>query len=393
LAEVAVRLRALSRESEGFDAGPTPKTVWRWEQGVKPCNRYRRLLCRLYGVSATELGFRASSGPEKARSLDTTRSFGPVDVSTAARILAAAESPTSAADVDPELVEYWLELRGVLTGQDDMFGAGPVLSFATRGTRIIGRHRRVARGGLRVDLIRVEARWEMLLAWLRDDLGDAQATVAIERALKLALEAEDLLMVGFVLARQAERAVRLGAADAAIGLAQAAQRQRELTVHVRALAALYEALGHALAGDAYNCEQRLDEAHKLVVPNGHIDVTWDGLGRHYATRTTVLAGEARCRLWLGQAVKAVDAARAALAAWPATRRRGEGLQRAGLAIAYAATGQTEHAADEGLKALAVARQTQSIRTLHELRRLDRRLRTVPPTDRSRDFHDALSCVA
>lgn len=164
LTEVAVRLRALSRETEGFDAGPTPKTVWRWEQGVKPCNRYRRLLCRLYGVSATELGFRASSDSDKKRSLDTTRSSGCVDVSTAARILDAAEPPTSAADIDPELVEHWLELRGILTGQDDMFGAGPVLSFAARGTRIIGRHRSVARGNLRVDLMRVEARWEMLLA-------------------------------------------------------------------------------------------------------------------------------------------------------------------------------------------------------------------------------------
>jgi hypothetical protein len=122
-------------------------TGWRWEQGIKPCNRCRRLLCRLYSVSATELDFRVSSDFEKKRSLDTTRSSGPVDVSTAARILDPAEPPTSAADVDPELVEYWLELRGVLTGQDDMFGAGSVLSFAARGTRIIGRHRSVARGG------------------------------------------------------------------------------------------------------------------------------------------------------------------------------------------------------------------------------------------------------
>jgi tetratricopeptide (TPR) repeat protein len=233
----------------------------------------------------------------------------------------------------------------------------------------------------------------MLLAWLRDDLGDNQATVATERALTLALEAQDSLMVGFVLARQAERSVRLGAADAAIGLAQAAQRQRNVTVHVRALGVLYEALGHALAGDAYNCERRLDEAHQLVEPNGDIDVAWDGLGRHYATRTTVLASEARCRLWLGQAVKAVDAANAALAEWPATRRRGGGLQRAGLAIACAAAGQTERAADEGLKALTIARETQSIRTMHELRRLDRRLCAVRPTDRARDFHDALASIA
>ncbi|MGH2944365.1 MAG: hypothetical protein ACRDLN_16505, partial [Solirubrobacteraceae bacterium] len=244
------------------------------------------------------------------------------------------------ADVDPELVEYWLELRSVLTGQDDMFGAA-VLSLAARGTRIIGRQRSAARGGLRVDLMRVEARWEMLLAWLRDDLGDNHATVDIERALRLALEAQDSLMVGFVLARQAERAVRLGAADAAVGLAQAARRQRDLTIHVRALAALYEALGHALAGNAYACERRLDEAHRLAESSEDVDVAWDGLGRHYANRATVLASEARCRLRLGQAERALDAAEGALAGWPATRRRGGGLQRAGLAIACAAAGQTE----------------------------------------------------
>jgi tetratricopeptide (TPR) repeat protein len=178
----------------------------------------------------------------------------------------------------------------------------------------------------------------------------------MERALRLALEAEDSLMVGFVLARQAERAVRLGAADAAIGLAQAAQRQRDLTVHVRALAALYEALGRALAADAYACEQRLDEAYQLAESSEDIDVAWDGLGRHYANLATVLASEARCRLWLGQAEKALDAANAALAARLVSRRRGGGLQYAGLAIACAAAGQTERAADEGLEALAVARK-------------------------------------
>jgi transcriptional regulator with XRE-family HTH domain len=392
LAEVAARLHALSRETEGFDAGPTPKTVWRWERGVQPCNRYRRLLCRLYGVSAAELGFRPASGSEMTLSVDVTRSADAVDMSKA-RVFEAADSPTSAADVDPELVEHWLELRGLLTGQDDMFGAGPVLSFAARGTRIISRYRSIARGDLRVDLMRLEGRWELLLAWLRDDLGDAEAVVALERALTLALEAQDSLMVGYVLARQAERAARLGAADAAIGLAQAAQRQRHLTVSVRALSVLYEALGHGLAGNAYDCEQRLDEAYELVEQHGDIDVTWDGLGRHYATRTTVLAGEARCRLWLGQAVKAVDAANAALAEWPATRRRGGGLQRAGLAIACAAAGQTERAADEGLKALTVARETRSARTMHELHRLDRRLGSVLPNDRARDFHDALASVA
>ena len=56
------------------------------------------------------------------------------------------------------------------------------------------------------------------------------------------------------------------------------------------------------------------------------DCGFEGLGRHYATRTTILAGEARCWLWLGQPCRAVDAAEQALMRWPASRRRGRGLQ-------------------------------------------------------------------
>jgi hypothetical protein len=47
-----------------------------------------------------------------------------------------------------------------------------------------------------------------------------------------------------------------------------------------------------------------------------VDSSFEGLGRHYATRTTVLAGEARCWLWLGHPSKAVDAAQRALARDP-----------------------------------------------------------------------------
>lgn len=101
------------------------------------------------------------------------------------------------------------------------------------------------------------------------------------------------------------------------------------------------------------------------------------LGRLYATRTTVLAGEARCWLWLDQPGKAVDAAQDALASWPAIRRRGRGLQRAGLAVACAAAGEPDRAAHEGLQALTIAHATGSERTMRELRRLDQRLAATP----------------
>ena len=60
LNEVAWKLRELSRAVDAIDAGPTVKTVWRWEQGSTPTPRYRRLLCQLYDATAAELGFQAT---------------------------------------------------------------------------------------------------------------------------------------------------------------------------------------------------------------------------------------------------------------------------------------------------------------------------------------------
>lgn len=130
-----------------------------------------------------------------------------------------------AALVDPELVPHWLESQGILTDHDQLFGPHRVLSVAKRGVAIIGRHRQAARGLLRIDLMRVESRWEMFVAWLYDDTGNPRAATSMERARALAIEADDQLMNAYVLARQSERASRCGRSRDAIALAQAACRE------------------------------------------------------------------------------------------------------------------------------------------------------------------------
>jgi transcriptional regulator with XRE-family HTH domain len=319
---------------------------------------------------------------------------------TRRRALAAAMRPTgspasqlaTSATVDPDLVAHWMELKGVLTDQDQMFGPRRVLAITLRGLAIIGRHRRASRGHLRTELMRVESRWQMLAAWLYDDAGDAKAAASSERARALAIEAHDQLMIAYVLVRQSERASRAGKSQEAVALAQAAQRQRGVTSHVRALSALYEALGHARGGEKAACQNDLGRAHELVDRqcDGLADHGFEGLGRHYATRTTVLAGEARCWLWLGEPRRAVDAAEGALTRWPAIRRRGRGLQRAGLAVACAAAGEPDRAAREGLHALAIAHATGSNRAMQELRRLDRHLAVTPRAQGVAEFRTAFA---
>ena len=224
---------------------------------------------------------------------------------------------------------HWLDVKGVLTDHDQMFGPHHVLATAMRGLGIIGRHRRVSRGHLRTDLMRVESRWEMLVACLYDDAGQAEASACMERARTLAIEADDRLMIAYVLVRQSERASRAGKSQEATVLAQAAQRERGATPHVRALGLCYEALGHARASENAACQNALGKAHELVDRRHHgvTDSSFEGLGRHYATRTTVLAGEARCWLWLGHPRRAVEAAEGALTRWPTIRRRGSRLDR------------------------------------------------------------------
>jgi hypothetical protein len=68
----------------------------------------------------------------------------------------------------------------------------------------------------------------------------------------------------FSYARASERAGRAGKSQEAIALAQAAQRQRGVTPHVRALSALYEALGHARGGEQAACQNDLERADELV---------------------------------------------------------------------------------------------------------------------------------
>lgn len=305
-----------------------------------------------------------------------------------------ATQPAVSAAVDPELVPHWLELKGVLTDHDQLFGPYQVLAIAQRGLGIIGRHRQASRGHLRTDLMWVESRWEMLAAWLYDDAGSPEASASMERARTLAIAADDSLMISYVLVRQSERASRSGKSREAISLAQAAWREHGATVHVRALSALHEALGHARAGEMSACQVDLETAHELVGQehDALVDSSFEGLGRHDATRTTVLAGEARCRLWLGHPSKAVDAAQRALARWPAIRRRGKGLQLAGLAVACAAAGEPDRAAHEGLRALTVARATRSNRAMWELRRLDRRLTTTPQAQGVPEFREAFAAT-
>lgn len=289
--------------------------------------------------------------------------------------LNATTAPAAARQIDPGLVEHWMNLMHVLRRHDAMFGATGVLDTVRHELSLIADHRRVARGDLRAQLLGVEARWSWMASWLGRDAGDARfAEECADRARRLGQEAGYPDMVAYVLMRRSLWA----APDArkAIMLADAGIRTPGASAYMRALCALREAHGHALAGNIASCERSLAEAHGLL-PADHVTTDrslspWEGLGSREATTPYVLAEEARCWLLLRPG-KAVPAFEQVLRLWPSERTRGRGIHQAHLALACAAADEPDRAAAEGMTALGIAQRTKSDVTVRQLKRLDRRL--------------------
>jgi Helix-turn-helix domain len=322
-------------------------------------------------------------------------------LSRAAALTLAALPTSPVRDVaprpDPEHVERSLEMFGLLVDQDNVFGPRAVIAAVRRELAATSQERQVARGRLRTDLLRLEARWSEFASWLSDDGGDAQAAdYWMDRAMTISQESGDRLMTSYILMRQSQRASERGDAQRTLTLAQAAQRPRRLTAAVRALAAVREAQGHALGGNAAGCQSKLYEAHRLLddARDQNPGEPFDALGTHYATHSYITVHEAQCWSWLNRHDKAATTMSGALASWPAALHRDAGLHHARLARARATNNQPDRAACDGIAALEIARSTNSARIMGELGTLDRQLSDrATPAASSREFRDAYAAAS
>jgi tetratricopeptide (TPR) repeat protein len=215
---------------------------------------------------------------------------------------------------------------------------------------------------------RIQAAYAEFAGWLSDELGDRRAgQYWTDRALEWAHEIDDELIVGYVLARKAQRAIEFGDPASAISLAHAAQRRGgTLTERVRAAALQYEAIGHASVGEGVDFRVAIDRARELVdaAPPARDD-EW----AVWCTPGYVSMYEASGWMRLGEHAQAVAAYERWLSNWPGEFRRDEGIYYGRLACAYAGAGNPEEAASAGHKALEIAAGTGSIRILSELKSL------------------------
>jgi transcriptional regulator with XRE-family HTH domain len=301
--------------------------------------------------------------------------------------LNATTAPIADRPVDPELASHWIRLLHVLDAHDAMCGPHDALASVRNEINLITQHRHIAKGELHRQLLRVEARWAQFASWLSNDVGDRQHRDAwLDQALRLAEEADYPEMVAYVLMRQSRWAVEDRDARRAIALARAAGRTPRATERVRALCALHEAQGHALAHDADSCERSVADADDLLDRAKAPPSPWDDLARNEVNAPAVLVADARCWLWLRPA-KAIGMLDDAVRIWPRNRLRSRGIQQARLALACAAADEPERAAAEGIKALSIAHATKSDGIVRELRCLDRQL-AVCDVPAAGDFHEA-----
>jgi tetratricopeptide (TPR) repeat protein len=174
--------------------------------------------------------------------------------------------------------------------------------------------------------------------------------------------------------RKGQEAVTAGDPATAIGLAAAATRDGDrIAGPVLAAALVQEAHGHALDGQEFVCQEKLDEAqHVLTAP--HLEPPPYDLAEH-VNEPYIEAQRGVCWLRLGRPDRAVDSLDRALEGWPEDYRRELGLYLSRKAVALTSARQPEEAVAVARDALAIAHSTGSARIVSELRRLIRSLRS------------------
>jgi hypothetical protein len=277
-----------------------------------------------------------------------------------------AALPAHVSAVDPQLPATLLDLLTQYARTDNLLGPRSLLTAVGSQFALVERLWGVARGPVRADLLAVGARYGEFAGWLHQDAGDAGAATHWTRhALELAHAADSPLLVSYVLMRQSNQASGAGDGVRTLALAGAGLR---LAPHplLRALALRQLARGHALDGNARECERALDAAHAEVAAGGHDELR--SLAG-YCTPAYVEMEAADCWLLLGQPHRAVPILEAALPSWPVEYRRDRGLHLARLASAYTACDEVDRAREAAFEAAAMAEQTGSARVTDELARL------------------------
>lgn len=245
-------------------------------------------------------------------------------------------------------------------------------------------------GGRRDQLMLLAARHAEFAGWLAQECDDTRAALWwTDTAVKMATATGDRDMPANAFVRRAVIAIYRDDAAQTIALAQRAQEHGSASPRVRGLAALQEAQGHALAGDASACERSLERGTTLMQAASLEEPGELALG---PTHTPDLAAMIRgwCYHDLGRPASAAEILDPQLARIPRTSGRTFARYGARLALSQAASGDVDSACritSEVVDA-AVAVDSATVRT--ELGRLSRTLARWSTQQKVREVRARLS---
>ncbi|WP_436760468.1 hypothetical protein [Streptosporangium sp. V21-05] len=371
-ADDRIRARLPTRES-------MVRSLRTWESGRhRPRDPYPQLFARAFGVAETVLF--DGGGTQSPGSVRAGRQ-GPVTV----RLQAFS------GDQLAELMTHFHDQWHLLVKRDNLLGPQHALVAVRDQLAILESLLGAARGSVRLDVLRLAAKYAESTAWLHEDAGDLnQARHWTDRATAWAHETDDHLMLAWTMFRRSQQAMVERNPGEVIGLATAALREADrLPAPMRAAILQQEAHGHALDGAETSCHTMLDRAQSHAAA---ISDDGDARGGHgsFCSAAYIEIQRARCWLRLRQPSRAVAAYEAALPVLPPVYRRDRGMALAGMAAAYAATGEPEQAVTVAEEALEIARSAGSTRILNVVKSVDRSLKshhTLPAVTR---FQAALS---
>lgn len=359
--------RHLSIDALADLTGLSRRTLLRAEQGRGLNPSSRRLICKVFDMSAVELGLTFRQAGSKPGHVSSRCPKTCID----ALELGLLDRPTR---ITPAHVEAARELTQTFQRQDNRFGGGYALTVAAQyldsTVTPLLRHGRYE-DEVGHALLEVAAHLAQVVAWMAYDVQDRQsAKHYMGKALELASASGDDAFGGEILAGMSHQAVHLKNVAETIDLARSSQHVA-VKVHLPALLAeahLMEAHGHALIGNSKLCSTSLHKAELAFDRSQGIDRPgWlDYLDEGY-----LAARFAHCFRDLGDWRQAEEFALRAL-------RMSDNLTRARsfntilLATTYVESdvGQACHV---GLEAVQLASHLQSGRVLQYVRDLVHRL--------------------
>jgi tetratricopeptide (TPR) repeat protein len=350
--QLLLRLEQAGRQL-GVEVAPRPslkRQVSRWENGAPMSADYRRLFCQIYDKIEAELGFQETA--LSAMNDDLT-------VTPSGLVIPPPALGAGALDyLRRVLVEY---MRA-----DNLLGPHHLKSIVTGHLDLVSQLLRTTRGADRIQLLEIAARFAEFAGWLHQDAGDLTAAAHWSvQAGDYAHELNDPHLTAYVFMRRSNIATDIEDPGSAIGLAEAALRQRDrLTPGLRAVALRQHAHAAALWNDRDDCARAIDAATTELVSADPGREESDLAA--YCTPAYIAMETASCWVHLGEPERAIPIYERSLIDWPTGLERDRGLCLSRLAAAHATAGNQAEAIEVTSRASMAVRAAHSARAAKQL---------------------------